>query len=362
MKKTSLTHLHEEAGAHMVEYAGYSMPVEYSGVISEHNAVRNNAGIFDASHMGEFWVRGKEALSLLQYVTTNDVSKLDIGKAQYTCMPNGSGGIVDDLIIYKHASDNYMLVVNASNLQKDWEWLNSHNSFGAELKNVSDDLSLIALQGPKSLQILQPLVSDKLSDIKSFSFITAGVGGVSDVIISATGYTGAGGFELYCPNMDAPKLWQSIVSQGKNLGLQPAGLAARDTLRLEMGYCLYGNDINDSTSPIEAGLGWIVKFSEGKKFIDHDLLEKQMTNGVSRKLVGFELLERGIPRKDYLLQNMKGQDIGIVTSGTMSPTMQKGIGMGYVLTSEAFEHNEIYVQIRNKLLKASVVKLPFIKS
>jgi len=362
MKNTALTHLHEAAGAHMVEYAGYSMPVEYSGVISEHNAVRKNAGLFDASHMGEFWVRGNGALALLQYVTTNDVSKLNNGNAQYSCMPNGKGGIVDDLIVYKHADDKYMLVVNASNLEKDWEWINKHNSFGADLENISDNMSLIALQGPKSLEILQPMVAVKLKELKSFTFVTTRVNNIDDVIISATGYTGAGGFEIYCSNQNAAKLWQSLIENGKNYGLQPAGLAARDTLRLEMGYSLYGNDIDDSTSPIEAGLGWIVKFEEGKNFIDRGFLEKQKTQGVSRKLVGFEMIERGIPRHDYHLQNSKGIEIGIVTSGTMSPFLQKGIGMAYVQTDEAFENNEIFIQIRNKLLKARIVKLPFLRS
>jgi aminomethyltransferase len=362
MKKTALTNFHELAGAHMVEYAGYTMPVEYSGVISEHNAVRKNAGIFDASHMGEFWVSGKGALALLQYITTNDVSKLTSGQAQYSCMPNGMGGIVDDLIIYKHDDEKFMLVVNASNLLKDWKWINKHNSFGATLEDISDSTSLMALQGPKSIEILQALTPANLMELKSFTFVTASVAGVENVIISATGYTGAGGFEIYCSNRDALQLWQSIILQGKKYELQPAGLAARDTLRLEMGYSLYGNDIDETTSPMEAGLGWIVKFTDGKNFIDREFLEQQKNKGVSRKLVGFELLERGIPRKDYHLLDSKGEEIGIVTSGTMSPYLQKGIGMGYVKTTEASENNEIYVQIRNKSLKARIVKLPFIKS
>ncbi len=362
MKTTALTHLNEEAGARMVEYAGYRMPVEYTGIINEHNAVRKNAGLFDASHMGEFLVKGKGALPFLQYVTTNDVSKLADGHAQYSCLPNGKGGIVDDLIVYKHGDEKYMLVVNASNTQKDWEWLQKNNIFGTRLEDISRETSLVALQGPKSSEILQALTNFNLKNIESFGFVTANINDIHGVIISATGYTGAGGFELYCPDTNAAKLWKTLMDAGRNFGLQPAGLAARDTLRLEMGYCLYGNDIDDSTSPIEAGLGWIVKFIEGKEFIDRPLLEKQKTNGVSRKLVGFELLERGIPRKDYQLQNLKGKDIGIVTSGTMSPTLQKGIGMGYVQSNEAFENNEIFIQIRNKLLKAKVVKLPFFKS
>jgi aminomethyltransferase len=361
MKNTALTYMHEQAGARLVDYAGFRMPVEYAGVINEHNAVRNIAGVFDASHMGEFMVKGKNAQALLQYTTTNDVSKLRTGQAQYTCLPNGKGGIIDDLIIYKFNDKKYMLVVNCSNIEKDWEWLNRHNSFSAELENTSEKMSLIALQGPKSKKILQPLIPVGLDNLKSFTFITTSVAGVNDVIVSATGYTGAGGFEIYCLNENAPKIWNTIIEKGAGYGLQPAGLAARDTLRLEMGYCLYGNDINDCTSPIEAGLGWIVKFAQGKNFIDREFLEKQKKEGVTRKLVGFEMIERGIPRKDYCLLNSMNENIGFVTSGTMSPTLQKGIGMGYVRIHEDIQGNDIYVQIRNKTLKARVVKIPFIK-
>jgi aminomethyltransferase len=362
MKFTALTQMHEEAGARMVEYAGFKMPVEYTGIIDEHNAVRNCAGLFDASHMGEFIVKGKDALRFLQYVTTNDVSKLAEGQAQYSCFPNGKGGIVDDLIIYRMGDERYMLVVNASNTKKDWEWLLKNNTMEARLEDISDKTSLIALQGPRANDILKSITTTDLESIGSFCFVITSVKSVPNVLISATGYTGAGGYELYCDNENVPELWSSLIEAGKKFGLKPAGLAARDTLRLEMGYCLYGNDINDSTSPMEAGLGWIVKLAEKKNFIDRSLYEKQKSDGVSRKLVGFELLDRGIPRKDYVLQNKQGEEIGIVTSGTMSPSLQKGIGMGYVQSDAAFENNEIFVQIRNKLLNAKIVKLPFYKS
>ncbi|MBN2521945.1 MAG: glycine cleavage system aminomethyltransferase GcvT [Bacteroidales bacterium] len=360
MKETVLTKLHKEAGARMMEYAGFNMPVEYSGVVKEHLAVRNAAGIFDVSHMGEFWVKGKNAVDLLQYTTTNNVSGLEIGKAQYSCMPNGKGGIVDDLIIYRFEPEKYMLVVNASNIEKDWNWLNKNNAFGAVLENVSDRMSLIALQGPKAKDILQKLVDFNLASLKSFTFSAMTVGQSENVIVSVTGYTGAGGFELYCHNQVAPSLWKEIMKAGDPFGLIPAGLAARDTLRLEMGYSLYGNDIDDTTSPIEAGLSWIVKMNKEKEFIDKKKYQFQMENGVSKKLVGFKLIDRGIPRKDYKLLNSGGEEIGKVTSGTMSPILQQGIGMGYLRTEEARVDNEIYVQVRNKSLKAIVVKLPFL--
>ncbi len=360
MKNTVLTNLHEKAGARMVEYAGFNMPVEYSGVVKEHLAVRNAAGMFDASHMGEFWVKGKYAIDLLQYTTTNDVSKLEVGKAQYSCIPNEKGGIVDDLIIYKFAEEKYMLVVNASNSEKDWKWFNQHNTVGAELENASDQMSLIALQGPKAIDILKTLVDHDLKSMKSFSFVTISVGRSEDVIVSATGYTGAGGFELYCYNKYASVLWEELLKAGEPFGLVPAGLAARDTLRLEMAYSLYGNDIDDTTSPIEAGLGWIVKVNKNSDFIDKKIYLEQIKNGVKQKLVGFKLIDKGIPRKDYILLNSDGDEIGRVTSGTMSPILKQGIGMGYVLSEYAGIDSEIYVQVRNKSLKAVVVKLPFL--
>ncbi|MBN1951748.1 MAG: glycine cleavage system aminomethyltransferase GcvT [Bacteroidales bacterium] len=360
MKPTPLTHLHRAAGARIVEFAGFEMPVEYSGVIDEHQTVRNSAGIFDVCHMGEFWISGPGALGLLQYVTTNDVASLRPGHAHYTCMPNGKGGIVDDLIIYRYAEEKYMLVVNASNTQKDWDWLSKHNRFGAEMENASEAMSLIALQGPKAKEILQTLVAEDLDSLKSFTFLTATIPGAGEQIISATGYTGAGGFELYGYNEGAVTLWQKLIEAGEPFGLKPAGLAARDTLRLEKGYCLYGNDIDDTTSPIEAGLGWIVKFSAKGEFVDRNLLEKQKAAGPARKLVGLEMLDRGIPRHEYPVLNSAGERIGMITSGTMSPTLKKGIGMAYIQTEYAGTGTEVFVEIRNRKLKGIVVKLPFL--
>jgi aminomethyltransferase len=360
MKNTTLTKIHEKLGAKMTPFAGYNMPLEYSGVIKEHMAVRDAAGIFDVSHMGEFWLKGTGALPLLQKITTNDVSKLTIGQAQYTCMPNGKGGIVDDLIIYRYDSLKYMAVVNASNMQKDWEWMNKHNSFGADLENASESMSLIALQGPKAKQILQKITDYDLDSIASFYFAVGKVAEGNSVIISSTGYTGAGGFELYCNNDDAVNIWESLMEAGEPYGLMPTGLAARDTLRLEMGYCLYGNDIDDTTSPIEAGLSWIVKFTEGKDFIDRDTLLKQKQEDVSRKLVGIELVGRGIPRHGYILVDKDENEIGVVTSGTMSPILQKGIGMAYVKSEYSKLGNTVFVKVRNKNIEAMVVKLPFI--
>ncbi len=362
MKQTPLTQKHKEAGARMVEYAGYEMPVEFTGVIQEHLAVRRSAGIFDVSHMGEFWVKGKDSLELLQYITTNDVSNLVIGQAQYSCLPNGKGGIVDDLIVYRYEANKYMLVVNASNIEKDWEWINRNNTFGADLENASEKMALIALQGPCTAEILQPLVKQNLSDLPGFHFFTGIIPNVGEVIVSATGYTGAGGFELYCNNEIAVTLWETLTGCGKKYGLIPVGLAARDTLRLEMGYCLYGNDIDDTTSPIEAGLSWIVKMKNKGRFIDRDRIEKQKNSGVDRKLAGLEMIDRGIPRKDYPVFNKEKLEMGRITSGTMSPSLRKGIGMAYVTASEAYPGNEVFVQIRNKLLKAQIVKLPFLKN
>lgn len=360
-KDTPLIEVHRNLKARIVEFAGYNMPLEYSGVINEHNAVRNKAGLFDVSHMGEFMVKGMGALPLLRYTTTNDVSVLKNGEAQYSCLPNGQGGIVDDLIIYRIEEREFMLVVNAANIQKDWNWLQTQNRFGASMENVSGHYAMIALQGPKAKKILQTLINRDLNTMKSFSFVSGEVGEVKNVMISATGYTGAGGFELYCNDKDAVTLWNILMGSGREYGLLPAGLAARDTLRLEMGYSLYGNDIDDTTSPIEANLGWIVKFTGDRDFIDRAYMEQQKKNGVSRKLIGFEMLERGIPRKDYVLISGSDHEIGRVTSGTMSPVLQQGIGMGYVETTESGSGNEIFVQIRNKALKARIVKLPFIK-
>ncbi len=361
MKSTALTAVHEELGAKMVEFAGFKMPLEYSGVTDEHLAVRNSVGVFDVSHMGEFWVKGPEALHLLQQVTTNDVSRLVPGKAQYSCMPNGKGGIVDDLLIYCYEPQKYMLVVNASNMNKDWEWLNRNNKMGAELDDASGRMSLLAVQGPDALKVVQELTDTSLSELKSFSFAVMELAGMKNIIVSTTGYTGAGGVELYCSNENAEPLWNALFRTGEKYGIKPIGLAARDTLRLEMGYCLYGNDIDDTTSPIEAGLGWITKFSDGKEFIDKDFLFQQVQDGVKRKLVGFEMEERGIPRHHYHILDEKGTQIGNVTSGTMSPSMKKGIGMGYVSTGYSQPDSIIYIEIRNKRLKARVVKFPIFK-
>lgn len=352
---------HLALNARMVEFAGFQMPLEYTGVIAEHLAVRNDVGVFDVSHMGEIWVKGSAAIDLLQKITTNDVSVLTPGKAQYTCMPNGKGGIVDDLIIYQYEDMKYLLVVNAANIEKDWNWINSQNIFGAELENASDRISQLAVQGPKAIKVLQKLTDINLYEVRPFTFITGSVAGVNNVIIAATGYTGAGGFELYHYNDGALKLWDAIFEAGTEYNIQPAGLAARDTLRLEMGYCLYGNDIDDTTSPIEAGLGWITKFNEGKDFIDRERLFNQKTYGVERMLVGFEMIDRGIPRHNYSITDEKGNKIGSVTSGTMSPSLKTGIGMGYVPPAYSHPGDIIFISIREKLLKAKIVKMPFYK-
>ncbi|MBN1599676.1 MAG: glycine cleavage system aminomethyltransferase GcvT [Bacteroidales bacterium] len=361
MKNTALTQKHIDLGARMVEFAGFNMPLEYSGITKEHLAVRNAAGLFDASHMGEFIVNGKQAKDLLQYVTTNDVSKLIDGQAQYTCMPNGKGGIIDDIIIFKHDIERYMLVVNASNKEKDLAWIMYHNSFDAKIEDISYQMSLIALQGPKASDILNSLVNFSSDNIKNFNFVVDSVAAINNVIISATGYTGAGGFELYCRNEDAPKLWDKLMEIGNEYGILPAGLAARDTLRLEMGYCLYGNDIDESTSPIEAGLGWIVKTNKKEDFIDKALLISEKEQGTKRRLIGFEMVDRGIPRKDYEILDKDNKVIGNVTSGTMSPISKKGIGMGYIQKEFSDPQSEIFISVRNKSLKACVVKPPFIK-
>ena len=359
MKNTALTEKHIALGAKMVPFAGYNMPVQYEGVNVEHETVRNGVGVFDVSHMGEFLLSGENALNLIQKVTSNDASTLTIGKAQYSCMPNGNGGIVDDLIIYKIKEEQYLLVVNASNIEKDWNWISSQNDLGVEMKNVSDEYSLLAIQGPKAAATMQSLTSVNLTDIPYYHFVVGPFAGVENVIISATGYTGSGGFEIYVKNEFVNELWDKLFEAGASFGIKPIGLAARDTLRLEMGFCLYGNDIDDSTSPIEAGLGWITKFN--KEFIDAETLKQQKENGVTRKLVAFEMIERGIPRHDYEIQDEKNNVIGKVTSGTMSPSLKLGIGLGYVTIDNSKVDSEIFISIRDKGIKAKVVKLPFYK-
>jgi aminomethyltransferase len=359
MKNTALTHIHEALGAKMVPFAGYNMPVQYEGVNAEHETVRNDVGVFDVSHMGEFLLQGENALALIQKVTSNDASVLEIGRAQYSCLPNADGGIVDDLIVYRMGDNEYMLVVNASNIDKDWNWISAHNDLGVTMKNLSDGYSLLAIQGPKAVEAMQSLSSIDLATIPYYHFKVADFAGIDDIIISATGYTGSGGFEIYCKNEDAELVWNKVFEAGAAFGIKPIGLAARDTLRLEMGFCLYGNDINDTTSPLEAGLGWITKFT--KEFTNSTALKAQKEAGVTKKLVGFELVERGIPRHDYEIVDANGNAIGIVTSGTMAPSLGKGIGMGYVATEHAALDSEIFIQIRNNQVKAKVVKLPFYK-
>ncbi|WP_340198862.1 glycine cleavage system aminomethyltransferase GcvT [Ascidiimonas sp. W6] len=356
MKNTILTDVHIALGAKMVPFAGYNMPVQYEGVTIEHETVRKETGVFDVSHMGEFLVKGPNALELIQKVTSNDASKLEIGKAQYSCFPNDNGGIVDDLIVYQIKEEEYLLVVNASNIEKDWKWINQHNDVNATLQNISDDFSLLAIQGPKTAEKIASLTSVDLDSIKYYHFEIGDFAGAEHVIISATGYTGSGGFEIYCHNKDAKQIWEKLM----DLDIKPIGLAARDTLRLEMGYCLYGNDIDDHTSPLEAGLGWITKFS--KDFVNSENLRKQKEEGITKKLVGFELLERGIPRKDYQITNEEGNILGIVTSGTMAPSIGKGIGLGYVPIALSKPESLLYIQIRKKLIPAKVIKLPFYKN
>ena len=360
MKNTALSHKHSELGAKMVPFAGYNMPVQYEGVNAEHDTVRNGVGVFDVSHMGEFLLKGPNALALIQKVCTNDASVLFDGKAQYSCMPNGKGGIVDDLIIYRIDAETYFIVVNASNIEKDWNWIASHNDLGVEMQDLSAQYSLLAIQGPKAAEAMQSLTSIDLSNMTYYTFQYGTFAGIENVMVSATGYTGSGGFEVYVKNDDAEKLWNAVFAAGASWGIQPIGLAARDTLRLEMGFCLYGNDIDDSTSPLEAGLGWITKFT--KDFTDSELLKAQKETGVSRKLVAFEMIERGIPRHDYPIQDANGNIIGKVTSGTMSPSMKVGIGLGYVSTSHSTLDSEIFIEIREKGIKAKVVKLPFYKA
>ncbi len=360
MKITALNQIHKKAGAKMVQFAGYEMPIEYSGVIDEHNTVRNAVGVFDVSHMGEFWVKGPKAVELVKKISSNDPTVLIPGQAQYTCFPNGKGGIVDDLLVYCYEPEKYMLVVNAANIEKDWNWIVKQNDVGAEIENASDRISQLAVQGPKATEVLQKITDVNLEEIKFYTFITGKMAEVDDVIISATGYTGAGGFELYFRNEVAEQVWNAVFEAGKEFEIKPVGLAARDTLRLEMGYCLYGNDIDDTTSPIEAGLGWITKFNNNRKFVDRDFLMMQKNEGVKRRLRGFICNERAIPRKGYELVNSEGTVIGNVTSGTMSPTLGKGIGMGYIAKEYASFGNQIWIKIRNKTVSAQVVKVPFI--
>lgn len=358
MKYVALNDLHAALGAKMIEFAGYNMPVLYTNLIQEHLAVRNSVGVFDVSHMGEFVLKGEKALDLIQLITSNDASKLTDGKVQYTCMPNDKGGIVDDLLVYRWSAEEYYLVVNASNIEKDWNWISQHNTFGVEMQNISDDLSLFAVQGPNAIKVLQKLTEVDLSVMEYYTFCGGTMAACEDVIISNTGYTGAGGFEIYVWNKDAKKMWEAIFEAGKEYGIMPVGLGARDTLRLEKGFCLYGNDINDETSPIEAGLGWITKFTKPFIMSEHHKAIKE--NGASKKLVGFELIDRGIPRQHYTIKDAEGNTIGEVTSGTQSPSLNKAIGMGYVTASHSKADTEIYIEIREKLIKAKVVKVPFL--
>jgi aminomethyltransferase len=357
MKNTALTEKHIALGAKMVPFAGYNMPVQYAGINIEHETVRNNVGVFDVSHMGEFILKGEKALALIQKTCSNDASKLFDGKIQYTYLPNETGGIVDDLLVYKIDEKTYMLVVNASNIEKDWNWISGFNTEGVEMKNISDRTSLLAVQGPKAAEALQSLTDINLASMDYYTFKKGVFAGIENVLISATGYTGAGGFEIYFDNAHAETIWDAIFTAGEPYGIKPIGLGARDTLRLEMGFCLYGNDIDDQTSPIEAGLSWVTKFN--KEFTNAKALQEQKEKGVSKKLVGLEMIERGIPRHDYEVVDAEGNVIGKVTSGTQSPSLQKAIGLAYVDKSFAKEGTEIYINIRDKKVKAKIVKLPF---
>ena len=360
MKNTALTHIHEQLNAKMVPFAGYLMPVQYAGVIEEHNTVRESVGVFDVSHMGEFFLRGEKALDLIQKISTNDASKLSPGQAQYSCMPNEKGGVVDDLLIYMMAENEYMLVVNASNIEKDWNWISSHNTFGVEMENKSDDYSLLAIQGPKAIEALQSLTDVNLAEQKYYTFTVGKFAGQENVIISATGYTGSGGFEIYVPNEVVEAVWTKVFEAGATFGIKPIGLAARDTLRLEKGYCLYGNDITDETTPLEAGLGWITKFAKEADFVAKDILLKQKEAGITRKLVGLELVDKGIPRAGYDIVDVNNNKIGFVTSGTMSPSLKKAIGIGYVSTDFSTPGSEVFISIRDKKITTKVAKFPFL--
>jgi aminomethyltransferase len=359
MKNTALSDTHIKLGAKMVPFAGYNMPVQYEGINAEHQTVRKAVGVFDVSHMGEFILKGDNALALIQKVCSNDASKLYDGKVQYSCLPNETGGIVDDLLVYRIDEKTYMLVVNASNIDKDWDWISKYNNLGVDMKNISDRTSLLAVQGPKAAETLQSLCDMDLSSMDYYTFKKGTFAGIDNVLVSATGYTGAGGFEIYFDNEHADHIWNAIFKAGEPFGIKPIGLGARDTLRLEMGFCLYGNDIDDTTSPLEAGLGWVTKFS--KEFTNSAALQQQKTEGVSRKLVGIEMIDRGIPRHGYPIVDIDGNVIGIVTSGTQSPSLQKAVGMGYVKTEFAKEGTEIYISIRDTKVKAVVAKPPFYK-
>ncbi|HEY9002188.1 MAG TPA: glycine cleavage system aminomethyltransferase GcvT [Mucilaginibacter sp.] len=359
MKNTALTDKHVQLGAKMVPFAGYNMPVQYAGINVEHETVRKGVGVFDVSHMGEFILKGEKALDLIQRVTSNDASKLYDGKVQYSCLPNEDGGIVDDLLVYRIDEKTYMLVVNASNIEKDWNWISKFNTEGVEMKDISDRTSLLAVQGPKAADALQSLTDIDLGSMEYYTFKKGTFAGIDNVLLSATGYTGAGGFEIYVDNKDAEKLWNAVFEAGAAFGIKPIGLGARDTLRLEMGFCLYGNDIDDATSPLEAGLGWVTKFT--KDFTNSEALQQQKQEGSKRKLVGFEMIDRGIPRHDYEIVDADGNTIGKVTSGTQSPSLQKAIGMGYVKNEFAKEGTEIFISIRDNKVKAKVVKPPFYK-
>ncbi|MEI6866051.1 glycine cleavage system aminomethyltransferase GcvT [Flavicella sp.] len=359
MKNVQLHNIHKALNAKMLAFAGYNMPIQYEGVNAEHTTVRESVGVFDVSHMGEFLIEGPDALNLIQKVTTNDASKLKIGDAQYSCLPNDNGGIVDDLLVYRIKEDTYLLVVNASNIEKDWNWIRSKNDNNAVLKNLSDEYSLLAIQGPKAIEAMQSLTSIDLSEIKFYTFKIGDFAGIENVIISATGYTGSGGFEIYCKNSEVEQIWTKVFKAGADFDIKPIGLAARDTLRLEMGYCLYGNDIDDTTSPLEAGLGWITKLN--KTFTNFEFFKTQKENGIQKKLVGFELVDKGVPRGGYEIVDSEGNNLGNVTSGTMGPTVKRGIGMGYVPTEFSSVESEIYIKVRKRLLKAKVVKTPFYK-
>jgi aminomethyltransferase len=358
LQSVELNDLHISLGGKMVPFAGFNMPVQYSNLIQEHHAVRNSVGVFDVSHMGEFVLKGDKALDLIQLVTSNDASKLTDGKVQYSCLPNNTGGIVDDLLVYRYSETEYYLVVNASNIKKDWDWISSHNTFGVQMEDISNQLSLLAVQGPSAIKVLQKLTEVDLSSMPYYSFKTGSMAGIDDIIISNTGYTGAGGFELYVWNKDAKALWDAVFEAGKEFDILPCGLGCRDTLRLEKGFCLYGNDIDDTTSPIEAGLGWITKFT--KDFVNSAYHKSLKDNGVTKKLVGFEMIDRGIPRQHYVIKDAEGNVIGEVTSGTQSPSLGKAIGMGYVAISHANADTEIFIEIRDKSLKAKVAKIPFL--
>ncbi|MFW5793502.1 MAG: glycine cleavage system aminomethyltransferase GcvT [Bacteroidota bacterium] len=362
MKTTIFKNKHEELGGKMVEFAGFYMPVQFEGINAEHETVRKALGLFDVSHMGEFWIEGPKAFELTQRISSNNVAALTDGKVQYTCFPNDKGGIVDDFLVYRFSETKYLLVVNAANIEKDWNWVEKQNkNIGASIKNASDEISQLAIQGPLALKAMQKLTDENVVDMEFYTFKELTFAGVDNVIFSTTGYTGSGGCEIYFPNSEGIKIFDAVMEAGKEFGIKPIGLAARDTLRLEMGFCLYGNDINETTSPIEAKLGWITKFVDGNDFVNREYLEKQKAEGVSRKLVGFELIDKGIPRQHYPILDESGNKIGEVTSGTMSPSLKKPIGMGYVKTEFSKPDSEIFIEIRGKSLKAKVVKLPFYK-